>query len=316
MDLVNRLKYYLDENKIAISQFADTCRIPRPTLSQILNGRNKKVSDELITKIHDAYPDLSVLWLMFGEGEMVSRQNTRTSEAENNAEYAANQAQHIEGDRIPEAERPQSATQAEASEKSEEGIDAADRPEWSKNDSAAGFPPDDASRPSDGEAPARTNQSAPEAGNEPGLGFAAEYEEPAIYHSPAAHAGQSEECAANNGFGSSIFGNGSNAFGHQAATTKRPETAPQSRDNAENSQGEPRQPREPGSIVFINTNPLETPSQAKAREEANRGAGNNATRQEKESATTFAVAAAAGKKITNIVVFYSDNSFQSFSPTE
>ena len=103
MDLVNRLKYYLDENKIAISQFADKCRIPRPTLSQILNGRNKKVSDELITKIHDAYPDLSVLWLMFGEGDMVSRQNTRISETENNAAYAANQQKHILYDQISES---------------------------------------------------------------------------------------------------------------------------------------------------------------------------------------------------------------------
>lgn len=316
MDLVNRLKYYLDENKIAISQFADKCRIPRPTLSQILNGRNKKVSDELITKIHDAYPDLSVLWLMFGEGDMVSHQNTRISEAENSSEYAANQAQYIEGDRIPEAERQQSATQAKASEKSEEGIDAADRPEWDKNDNAAGFPPDDASRPSDGEAPARRILSAQEVGNEAGLGFAAEYEEPAIYHSPAAHAMQSEDSATNNAFGSSIYGNGSTTFGHQATAPTRPETPSQGRDNTENNKDEPRQPREPGSIVFINTNPLETPSQAKIREETNRGDVNSATRQEKESAKTFAVDAAAGKKITNIVVFYSDNSFQSFSPTE
>ena len=68
MDLVNRLKFFLEKNNIAISQFADTCGIPRPTLSQILNGRNKKISDELISKIHAAYPALSVLWLMFGEG--------------------------------------------------------------------------------------------------------------------------------------------------------------------------------------------------------------------------------------------------------
>lgn len=80
MDLVNRLKFFLESNNIAISQFADTCRIPRPTLSQILNGRNKKISDELISKIHAAYPSLSVLWLMFGEGDMESFANNETSE--------------------------------------------------------------------------------------------------------------------------------------------------------------------------------------------------------------------------------------------
>ena len=71
MDLVSRLKLYMDKNGIAISQFADTCGIPRPTMSQLLSGRNKKVSDELISKIHNAYPALSVLWLMFGEGSML-----------------------------------------------------------------------------------------------------------------------------------------------------------------------------------------------------------------------------------------------------
>ncbi len=70
MDIVSRLKIFLKENGISNSLFADNCGIPRPTLSQLLNGRNKKVSDELITKIHSAYPALNVMWLMFGDGEM------------------------------------------------------------------------------------------------------------------------------------------------------------------------------------------------------------------------------------------------------
>lgn len=80
MDIVSRLKKFMEQENIAISQFADTCRIPRPTMSQILNGRNKKISDELISKIHLAYPDLSVLWLMFGEGDMSTNSNIRISE--------------------------------------------------------------------------------------------------------------------------------------------------------------------------------------------------------------------------------------------
>lgn len=72
MDFVTRLKQFLELNQIPVTQFADNCRIPRPTLSQLLNGRNKKVSDEVIGKIHDAYPSLSIMWLMFGEGQMES----------------------------------------------------------------------------------------------------------------------------------------------------------------------------------------------------------------------------------------------------
>lgn len=70
MDIISRLKLFLEQNGISNSQFADTCEIPRPTLSQLLNGRNKKVSDEVISKIHAAYPALNIMWLMFGDGEM------------------------------------------------------------------------------------------------------------------------------------------------------------------------------------------------------------------------------------------------------
>lgn len=71
MDIVSRIKTFLSEYRIANSQFADKCDIPRPTISQLLNGRNKKVSDEVISKIHSAYPSLSIMWLLFGEEPML-----------------------------------------------------------------------------------------------------------------------------------------------------------------------------------------------------------------------------------------------------
>lgn len=80
MDIVSRLKTFINHINVPVTQFADNCNIARPTLSQLLNGRNKKVSDELIGKIHDAYPMLSVLWLMFGEGDMLHGKNNEISE--------------------------------------------------------------------------------------------------------------------------------------------------------------------------------------------------------------------------------------------
>ncbi len=68
-----RLKVFMDSLGIQSSQFADSCEIPRPSFSQLLSGRNQKVSDVLIKKIHSAYPELSVMWLMFGEGNMLSK---------------------------------------------------------------------------------------------------------------------------------------------------------------------------------------------------------------------------------------------------
>lgn len=82
MDIVSRLKQYLDLCQVSVTQFADACGIPRPSVSQLLNGRNKKVSDEVISKIHAAYPDLSMMWLMFGEGNMETDSNIKTSEAQ------------------------------------------------------------------------------------------------------------------------------------------------------------------------------------------------------------------------------------------
>ena len=79
MDIVSRLKKFLDHAGISNSQFADTCVIPRPTLSQLLNGRNKKVSDEVIAKIHRAYPTLNIMWLLFGDGEMITNGSEGTA---------------------------------------------------------------------------------------------------------------------------------------------------------------------------------------------------------------------------------------------
>lgn len=66
-----RLKLFMDAVGLSSSQLADRCGIPRPSLSAILSGRNKKISDTLIGQIHAVFPQLSVLWLMFGEGDML-----------------------------------------------------------------------------------------------------------------------------------------------------------------------------------------------------------------------------------------------------
>ncbi len=66
--VATRLKLFIQTTGITSTQFADECGIPRPTLSQILSGRNKKISDILVGQIHRAFPELSIMWLLFGEG--------------------------------------------------------------------------------------------------------------------------------------------------------------------------------------------------------------------------------------------------------
>lgn len=69
--LVDRLKEFIGSTSYNNSQFADRCSIPRPSLSQILTGRNKKVSNQILDQIHAAFPELSMMWLLFGEGDML-----------------------------------------------------------------------------------------------------------------------------------------------------------------------------------------------------------------------------------------------------
>jgi len=78
--LVNRLRAFMEYIGLSNTQFADRAGIPRPTLSQILSGRNKKINNELIDKLHCAFPRLNVIWLLFGEGSM-NVDNTSPAEA-------------------------------------------------------------------------------------------------------------------------------------------------------------------------------------------------------------------------------------------
>lgn len=75
-----RLKSFIDERGMTSSQFADLCGIARPSLSQLLTGRNKKISDLLVGQIHRVFPELSVVWLMFGEGSRYVSSSTNDDE--------------------------------------------------------------------------------------------------------------------------------------------------------------------------------------------------------------------------------------------
>lgn len=71
-NVASRLKTFIESQGLTYSQFADSCGIPRPSLSQLLTGRNKKINDTMVGQIHSVFPDLSVVWLLFGEGEMLN----------------------------------------------------------------------------------------------------------------------------------------------------------------------------------------------------------------------------------------------------
>ena len=75
--MVERLKLYIEKRGLLPSQFADALGMPRSSFSQLMNGRNKSISDATIGKIHTAFPELSIQWLLFGEGEMETTTTTQ-----------------------------------------------------------------------------------------------------------------------------------------------------------------------------------------------------------------------------------------------
>lgn len=81
-----RLKEIIDKLGLSDSQFADKCGISRPTLSLLLSGKNKKISDVMLSQIHRAFPEVSILWLLFGEGEIFPKSNSEEEIRNENSE--------------------------------------------------------------------------------------------------------------------------------------------------------------------------------------------------------------------------------------
>ena len=79
-NVAERLKIFIQKKGLSYSQFADSWGIPRPSLSQLLTGRNKKINDIMVGQIHNMFPELSIVWLLFGEGEMENNKGRNTSD--------------------------------------------------------------------------------------------------------------------------------------------------------------------------------------------------------------------------------------------
>ncbi|GAB2965765.1 helix-turn-helix transcriptional regulator [Hymenobacter coalescens] len=69
--MVERIRLLLQARQLSPTQFADAIGVARPIMSHILGGRNKP-SLEVVQKIIAAFPDLSMPWLLTGQGAMLA----------------------------------------------------------------------------------------------------------------------------------------------------------------------------------------------------------------------------------------------------
>ncbi|WP_078063013.1 helix-turn-helix domain-containing protein [Solirubrum puertoriconensis] len=69
--MVDRIRQLIQERQLTSTQFADVIGVARPIVSHILSGRNKP-SLEVVQKIIAAFPDISMPWLLTGQGLMTA----------------------------------------------------------------------------------------------------------------------------------------------------------------------------------------------------------------------------------------------------
>jgi DNA-binding XRE family transcriptional regulator len=68
--MVTRIRQLLEHKQLSPTQFADAIGVGRPVMSHILSERNKP-SLEVVQRIIDAFPEISMAWLLRGTGEML-----------------------------------------------------------------------------------------------------------------------------------------------------------------------------------------------------------------------------------------------------
>ena len=85
-----RIELLMKCYELSPSQFAEKTGIQRASVSHIVSGRNKP-SLEVMLKIHDAFPELDLKWLMTGVGEepiTPSRRQDAVAEAMENTLFS------------------------------------------------------------------------------------------------------------------------------------------------------------------------------------------------------------------------------------
>lgn len=65
----DRIRQLMNDKAMSQRNFANELHLAEATLSGIFNGRTRP-TNQTVTAIHDAFPDVNIQWLMFGEGDM------------------------------------------------------------------------------------------------------------------------------------------------------------------------------------------------------------------------------------------------------
>lgn len=88
--MIDRISLILKAKNITPAQMADEIGVQRSGISHILNGRNKPSLD-FVHKLIKRYPDISINWIMFGEGPMMINNPDKNWKTQTEASKQVNQ---------------------------------------------------------------------------------------------------------------------------------------------------------------------------------------------------------------------------------
>jgi len=74
-NIIKRVETIMTHYELSAASFADKIDVKRASISHLLNGRNKP-SLEFINKVVVAYPEVNLYWILYGDGNFPSTENT------------------------------------------------------------------------------------------------------------------------------------------------------------------------------------------------------------------------------------------------
>ncbi|MDO4186501.1 MAG: helix-turn-helix transcriptional regulator [Bacteroidales bacterium] len=89
-EIKDRVKQVMDRENLTAGAFADSIGVSPATITHILNGRNKYPSTEVLLRLHNRYPDVSMQWLLLGEGEGIDMPSITSESLFNESESSVN----------------------------------------------------------------------------------------------------------------------------------------------------------------------------------------------------------------------------------
>ncbi len=74
----DRIFQFMKQQGMSQKQFASELCVAEATLSSIFTGRTRP-TNALVAAIHERFPEVSISWLMFGEGDMYAGETVKES---------------------------------------------------------------------------------------------------------------------------------------------------------------------------------------------------------------------------------------------